>query len=197
MGGGFATIESVVDFPFVARHATRPRGEVLTALDLPSSRPLVLSSFGGYGVDGLDLHSLDCLDTWTVVITGQTPLPSHPENVAFVDERRLYERGMRYEDLVAAVDVVATKPGYGIISECIANDTAILYTSRGRFPEYDVMVREMPRYVRCAYIDQDSLLAGRWLATLDRLLASTPPPGRPSTGGAEIAAERIAAIIGT
>ena len=30
-----------------------------------------------------------------------------------------------------AADVVVTKPGYGIISECIANDTAILYTSRG------------------------------------------------------------------
>ena len=30
-----------------------------------------------------------------------------------------------------------TKPGYGIISECVANGTAILYTSRGRFAEYE------------------------------------------------------------
>ena len=40
----------------------------------------------------------------------------------------------------AAVDVVITKPGYGIISDCVANGTAMLYTSRGRFAEYDVMV---------------------------------------------------------
>ena len=54
------------------------------------------------------------------------------------------------EDLVRAADVVVTKPGYGIISEAIANDAALLYTSRGRFVEYDVLVKEMPRYLRCA-----------------------------------------------
>ena len=37
-------------------------------------------------------------------------------------------------------DVVVTKPGYGIISECLANDTALLYTDRGHFIEYDVLV---------------------------------------------------------
>ena len=54
---------------------------------------------------------------------------------------RLYAHGLRYEDVVGAVDVVITKPGYGIISECVANDTALLYTSRGHFVEYDVLVR--------------------------------------------------------
>jgi hypothetical protein len=112
-----------------------------------------------------------------------------------VDERRIYERGMRYEDLVAAVDVVATKPGYGIISECIANDTAILYTSRGHFPEYDVMVREMPHYLRCKYIEQQSLFAGRWRRSLDDLRASSAPPECPATNGADIAADRIARLI--
>ena len=54
--------------------------------------------------------------------------------------------------------MVATKPGYGIIAECVANDTAILYTSRGRFVEYDVMVQEMPRYLRCAFISNEDLV---------------------------------------
>ena len=57
-----------------------------------------------------------------------------------------HERQLRYEDLVAAADVVVSKPGYGIVSECIANDTALLYTSRGRLIEYDVMVAEMPQH---------------------------------------------------
>lgn len=194
MGGGFQTFRSVVDLPFVARHATRRQDEVLAALDLPASRPLVLSSFGGYGVDGLDLDSLDCLDRWTVVLTGRSH-PGHlPDGVAFVDERRLYDAGMRYEDLVAAVDVVATKPGYGIVSECIANDTAILYTSRGRFPEYEVMVAEMPRYLRCTYIEQDALLGGRWRQRLEELAAKPKPAERPATDGAEIVAGRLHAM---
>ena len=100
-------------------------------------------------------------------------------------------RGLRYEDLVAAVDVVATKPGYGIISECIANETAILYTSRGHFVEYDVLVAAMPKYLRCGFIDHDDLFAGRWRNALDRLMASTQPPERPATNGAEVIAEMI------
>ena len=57
---------------------------------------------------------------------------------------------------MCAADVVVTKPGYGIISEAIANDTALLYTSRGRFVEYDVLVHEMPRYLRAQFIEQGS-----------------------------------------
>ena len=36
--------------PFVARHASRARPEVLRMLGIPADRPLVLVSFGGYGV---------------------------------------------------------------------------------------------------------------------------------------------------
>jgi hypothetical protein len=95
------------------------------------------------------------------------------------------------------VDVVVTKPGYGIISECVANETAILYTSRGRFREYEVLVAGMPRVVRCAYLDQETLLAGRWHAAPDALLASPPPPEHPATNGAEVvSAELLRQIAG-
>jgi L-arabinokinase len=197
MHGGFESVPLVLDLPFVARHAhaDHPRARVFECLGIPGGRPVVLSSFGGYGLHGLDHSTLDCLDSWTVVLTGREPRPRLPAGVAYVDEREIYDAGFRYEDLVAAVDVVATKPGYGIISECVANDTAILYTSRGRFLEYDVMVREMPRVLRCEFLDLPSLLAGRWLDALDRLLASPPPPKHPRTDGADIAALMIAAFL--
>jgi hypothetical protein len=95
------------------------------------------------------------------------------------------------------VDVVLTKPGYGIISECIANDTAMLYTSRGNFVEYDVLVREMPRYLRCAFIGHDDLFAGRWQDALDRVRAMPPPPERPATDGAATAASWITLLLET
>ncbi len=190
--GGFATISKVTDLPYVARHAQHPRQEVLDALGVPANRPVALSSFGGYGVRDFDPSSLDCLDRWTVVITGRGPAPQDlPSGLVFVDEAKIYESGVRYEDLVAAVDVVVTKPGYGIVSECIANHTAMLYTSRGHFVEYDVMVREMPSALRCRYLDQESLLAGRWREALDALLDSPPPPLRPATDGAVVAAVEI------
>jgi L-arabinokinase len=192
MHGGFETFPDVVDLPWVARHATHDRTHVLRALGIPGDRPVALSSFGAYGVRDFDLETLDCLGTHTIVITGQAPRDGLPHGVAYVDETRIYDCGLRYEDLVAAVDVVVTKPGYGIVSECLANDTAMVYTSRGRFVEYDVMVAEMPRVLRCEFLDQESFLAGRWRAALHRALALPRPPERPRTDGAELAAQMLA-----
>jgi len=112
-----------------------------------------------------------------------------------IDETAMYGRGYRYEDLVRAVDVVVTKPGYGIISECIANDTAILYTSRGDFREYQVLVDAMPNYLRCAYIDHGDLFSGRWTHHLDAVLAQAEPPNQPAVNGAEAAADILLSTI--
>jgi hypothetical protein len=194
MHGGFAAFETIEDVPFVARRATRDRTYVRRVLELPPDRPLVLSSFGGYGVSGLDLTRLDCRDRYGVVITTRDPadtVGNPPEGIYEVTEAALYGADVRYEDLVAACDVVATKPGHGIIAECIANDVAILYTSRGRFVEYDVLVDEMPRYLRSGYVDHDALFKGRWRDALDRILALPPPPERPRTDGAHVVATLI------
>ena len=106
----------------------------------------------------------------------------------------MYANGYRYEDLVKAVDVVVTKPGYGIISECLANDTALLYTSRGDFREYPVLVEAMPRFLRSAFIGHEDLFSGNWAPHMDRLLAQPSPPEKPATNGAEIAANRLLSL---
>ena len=107
----------------------------------------------------------------------------------------MYAADVRYEDLVRAVDVVLSKPGYGIISECLANDTALLYTSRGDFIEYDVLVAAMPRFLRAAFIDHDDLFACRWAAHLDALLSQPAPPDRPAVDGADVAAAFLLDMI--
>ena len=195
MHGGFDGFPTLRDLPFVARHARHDPQSVRTRLGLPARRPLLLSSFGGYGIDGLDPATLDCLDQYDLVLTDRRlALGLRQPGVHRVSESRLYDSGLRYEDLVGAVDVVVTKPGYGIIAECIANRTALLYTSRGRFAEYEVLVSEMPRYLQAAFIDQDALFAGRWRAALERLRSVPPPPEIPPTNGAEVAAALILSL---
>ncbi|CAN5879555.1 hypothetical protein BH18ACI5_BH18ACI5_20630 [soil metagenome] len=98
MHGGFETIPTVLDLPLVARHA-RPahtRGKVFGCLRIPGERPVVLSSFGGYGIHGLDHSTLDCLDAWTVVITGREPQSGFPPGLVYVDEAEIYNAGLRY-----------------------------------------------------------------------------------------------------
>ena len=195
MCGGFESFARIVDVPLIARRSRRDPAEVRRHLGVPIDRPLVLSSFGGFGVRGLPFDRVDCLDRCTVVVAEATVTRSeaslHPSSaVVCLADGELYEAGFRYEDLVAAADVVITKPGFGIIAECAANGTAIVYTSRGRFREYDVLVREMPRYVRSEFLCQEDLLAGRWGAAIDRVLSQpTPPPAR--TDGADVVADLI------
>src|SRR5262249_53161443 len=150
--GGFAGLEAVTrDIPFIARHSTRSPMEVRRWMGVDERRPLLLLSFGGYGLAGLNTSRLAALGDYTVATT-DFPVPGNTiepaQGMVYIAERQLYSDGYRYEDLVRAADVVVTKPGYGIVSECITNDTALLYTSRGRFPEYDVFVREMPSLLR-------------------------------------------------
>ena len=195
MHGGFETVPSTIDVPLVARHARRDRSrcEVRRMLGLPPDRPLALATFGGYGAGNLPLDRLDCVPEWNIVLTtAERRPPLHVPGVLVVPEELLYASGLQYQDLVAAVDVAVTKPGYGIISDCAANDTAVLYTSRGRFPEYEVIVSALPRLVRSRFIDQEDLLQGRWREGLGALHDSAPVPAAPRTDGAEVVAAMIA-----
>jgi hypothetical protein len=189
MHGGFSSFRTLRDLPLVARVARQPREVVRASLGLPADRPLILVSLGGFGAGGIDLHAAAASlgGAAEVVATSYDAFTAGP-HVHRIDETQMYGREIRYEDLVGAVDIVASKPGYGIISECAANGTALLYTDRGRFCEYDVLVREMPRFVESAFIAQDDLLAGRWRAAVTTLLAKGARPPAPAEGAA-VAAE--------
>jgi hypothetical protein len=198
MSAGFEVFNNVRDIPFIARHASKTREEVVKILKLPHEKPIVLASFGGYGLPGLDSDLLAKFKKYTVVTTATIPMsrarkdtPLVEKKGAFfsINEEAMYDIGVRYEDLVAAAEVLVTKPGYGIISEAIANDTAVLYTSRGHFPEYDVLVDEMPKYVRSAFISHDDLFAGKWESHIDKLRAQPKIKKKPETNGAEVAAD--------
>jgi L-arabinokinase len=185
MWGGFETISKVRDLPFVARQSRRDPEDTRRALGIPRDTRVVLVSFGVYGVKGFASAGAQQPGRRRDKETLHVLWPGD------VDEAAMYDAGYRYEDLVRAVDVVVSKPGYGIISECIANDTALLYTSRGDFHEYPVLVKAMPNYLRCAFIEQDELLSGNWQRHVDRLLAQPAPKERPQTNGAEVAADLI------
>ena len=200
MSAGFESFSNVKDIPFIAQHASRTREEVCKLLKLPADKPIVLASFGGYGLPGLDTDSLSKFRKYTVISTSNVPAsrarkeaPTSERKGSFIsiNEEGMYDAGVRYEDLIGAAEAVVTKPGYGIVAECIANDAAVLYTSRGHFPEYEILVEEMPKYLRTAFISQEDLFAGKWEPHLDKLLAQAKPKKKPETNGADVAADLL------
>jgi len=134
---------------------------------------VVLASFSGFGLS-LPVEELQRSKDFVLLVAEREP-----------------PLGLRYEDLVAAADVVVSKPGYGIVSECAANRTALLYTSRGNFIEYDVLVDGMPGLLRSKFISPDDLRAGRWSGAIEDLLAQPDHLERPRIDGAAVAARTI------
>jgi len=196
MYGGFATVGTILDFPWIARRSRRDRDDVRRLIGADDSRPLILISFGGYGVAGMTLAHHSGAPYRLVLSGGAEHSPTAtPPDALHVNRDRLDALGLRYEDLVAAVDVVASKPGYGIVSECVANDTALLYTDRGRFREYPVMVEAMPAVLRCLYIDNASIASDRWDEPVAEVLSQPRAETRPLVNGADAAAGMLSAMV--
>lgn len=169
--------------PMVARRPRVARAEVRARLGLDGARTLVLLSFGGLGLPGFDRSVLSPLET----------------RFRFLDASelaadRLRALGLSYPDVVGASDVVVTKPGYGIVTDAIAAGARLVYTDRGAFPEYDVMVREMAGYLPTEYVSGDDLRAGRLGPALEGVLAQ-PAVAPPPTNGAEAGAAEIARLL--
>ncbi len=188
--GGFESMAPTIrDIPLIARQSRLGKARARVALGLSNDRPIVLGSFGGHQT-AIPYDDIADRCRITLVVTDHESRQSG-ESLRRFTARDLADRGLRYEDLVAAADIVVSKPGYGIVSECIANDSALLYTSRGHFAENDVLVDAMARVMRCRYLEQEAVRAGTWQEAIDALLEQPMPTERMETNGASVAAREI------
>ncbi len=177
-----------IEAPPIARAASPPG--VRARLRIPDGDRAVLVSFGGFGLDDAERRIPRIAGvTWILA----PPMP----DLARDDTRHV--RDLPYLSLLAACDVVFTKPGYGIVCEAARHHTRILYTDRGDFPEYEWLVRWMHARMPAAHIPSGVLdepgLPRVLEATLGALLALPGrwPAGPDSWNGAERAVEVILA----
>jgi hypothetical protein len=179
----------VEDVPLVVRRpaVTKPEARRRLGLD---DRPLVLLSFGGVGLPGLRPEAFRGLRGFRVLFTGVGGEGPAPPHFSKIDDGALRAAGLRYPDLVGAADVVVTKPGYGIVSDCVGAGTRLVYTERGDFPEYPVMVAEMPRYLPAVFAANEDVREGRLVAALEAVLGM-PFPEPPRTDGAAVVADGL------
>jgi hypothetical protein len=190
--GDLDAFPAIRDIPLVARRATVEPDDVRTRLGLPPGERVVLLSFGGIG---LTLDAAPGLAGVSFVSTGGAALGESVPGVRTVSHAEMIDAGLRYEDLVGACDAVMTKPGYGIVAECIANGTPIVYTERGRFAEYRVLVAGIEAHLPNAFIANADLRAGRWRAPLETVLAVPRRAPAVRVDGAEVAADILGAML--
>ena len=167
--GDLSVFPAIRDIPLIARRATRGRDDLRRALGIGEG-PAALLSFGGFGLAPLPVAAIArAHPRWTFLVPW-VPRETGPANLRILDGERA-----RHEDLVAAADVVVTKPGYGIVAECLANGARVLYTSRGDFPEYPILEAALKRHAHARYVAPEDLLAGRIGDALDALLDASDP----------------------
>jgi L-arabinokinase len=174
---------------WIARSAKLDKRAARAQFGLPHGATIVLLSFGGLGLQRLGLEKLKAMRDFLFVVTANEE--RRDGNIVILpDTQRLYE------NLLRAVDVIVTKPGYGIVADAISHRLAVLYTERGEFPEYPHLVRALNDCATAEFIPQTDLLAGQLEPSLRRLLAKKPNWPSVELNGAPIAAEKILALLG-
>lgn len=194
MHGDLSAFPRRCDIPLVARLARLDRDMVRKRLALPSDERVVLLSFGGMGLRME--NGAPKVKGVRFLVTPGTPVgPASVPGATVVTDRQLATAGVRYEDLVGACDVVMTKPGYGIVAECIANSTPMIYTSRGRFAEYECLVEGIRTHLPHAFIDNEHLRAGRWETALEQVFSEPRCISAVDVSGAESAANVLQSVL--
>jgi hypothetical protein len=120
----------------------------------------ILLTFGAYGLSGFRMN-------WE-------NLPAKTKLVAYgvpgLDmDHVLAPSECHYPDLVCACDYILTKPGYGILAEAYYAKTPILYTDRGDFSEYPVLVSALSSYLESAYISHQEISDCNFQSAISRL----------------------------
>ncbi|MEO1767526.1 hypothetical protein [Thiobacter aerophilum] len=111
-------------------------------------------------------------------------------DVSFIEDTSL-----TVSDLIASVDVVLTKAGYGTFVEAAASGTPVLYVQRPDWPEEAALTAWQRRVSRCRAVTRQAFEAGQFGEQLLELLDG-PRPAPVGLTGNEEAADFIARRLG-
>ncbi len=101
---------------------------------------------------------------------------------------------LRFGDLLASVDAVITKPGYGTFVEAACAGTPILYLKRDDWPETPYFAEWLGRQARATALGREAVLAGDFMDELQALRAQPAPP-LPQADGAGQAARKLVEVF--
>lgn len=166
---GMTAIREQMALGMVARIARHDRSIVRARIGLGQGR-VGLLSYGGLGLGDCAPESWKAPPGWSLISVGGVPGDRKiDDGVRLIPPDLLTKLDLSYTDIVAAVDVVLTKPGYGIVSDCVANRTPVVYSDRGLFAEYPMLVEGIRRYLPSVFLDREALRSGDVRGALEQI----------------------------
>ena len=180
-----SVFEKQVEIPLLAKAGRARRAELAAMTGADEGKRWILLSFTTLDWDEAALREVEALgdhEFFTV-----KPLAwAGRKNIHAVDRMN-----MGFSDVLASVDAVVTKPGYGILCDCVANRKPIVYAEREDFIEYPLLERELKRFLKNVHLPAVDLYAGRMGPALAAVETAPVPRERLADGGAEKAADLL------
>jgi hypothetical protein len=171
----------------IARLGTAQPARLREQLDLPADTQLVLVGLGGINTD---------------LPLGNWP---QPEGVAWLFPQALDVprtdmidcRGldMSMIDLLASVDAVLTKPGYGTYTEAVCNGVSLLTLERPDWPETVYLNAWAQRYGCYEEITREQFKNGDFTGSLELLFSKPKPQTLPEPTGILQAVEILQSLL--
>ena len=169
----------------IAEPASSARDQLATVLALAPGERAVLVGFGGIPLASLPFARLEQFTGYRFLFDG----PILPGSTTFVSTHSL---PFSFKTLIASVDIIMTKPGYGTLVEAVALRQPVVYVRRYNFADEPPLVEYLHRYGRGVELSVDDFLQGRWEPALQQALATPLPSLPPPPIGAAEAATFLA-----
>jgi hypothetical protein len=166
----------------IAEPTSSARSQLATALALAPDERTVLVGFGGIPMNSLPIADLEQLTGYRFLFDG----PILPGSTKFVS---IHSLPYSFKTLMASVDVIMTKPGYGTIVEAVALHQPVVYVQRYNFADEPPLVDYLHRYGRGTEMSIGDFTHGRWDPALKQVLAQSQPASTPpaATGAMQAA----------
>ena len=171
----------VFDIGPIAETRDSHRHDIRKRLGVNDSERLVLLGFGGIALKSLPWEAMDRLQGYHFIVSSPPDRPSPRIHLASTLPHS-------FNRLLASVDLVMTKPGYGTIVEAVTLGLPVVYVRRYNFADEAPLVEFLHRYGCGHELSLTDFQAGNWQPALDAIHctnASVSPP--PPTGASDAA----------
>jgi hypothetical protein len=180
-------LENVRSIGPVARHGRHCRSVLREKYSLAADVTLVLVALGGIAT-GLPLA--DWPEREHTVWLFAEPVQSARQDIL-----RCTSIDRPLIDILASVDAVITKPGYGTYTEAVCNGIPLLTLARPDWPETEYLNAWANRHGRHEEITRAQFYNGDFLGSLERLLSKPAPSTVPEPTGIGEAVDVITALL--
>jgi hypothetical protein len=177
------------DLPLVASPGKTRRSAIAAFTGSDPRKKWILLSFTTLDWDEEALARVERIETCEFFTV--KPLAWVRNNIHPLDRDQV-----TFSDAVASVDAVISKPGFGILSDCIVNQKPLIYADRSHFLEYPILESAIRKHLKHIHIPSAQLYRGDLVQSLESIWESSEPEEKLPRGGDVLAARRIARFAG-